>query len=52
VSKGNDVVGANRGGAPSSDSIVRRFRARVPDLVKILRALLHGAYSAEHDVGG
>ena len=53
VMKGNDGhVGANRGGAPSSDAIARRFRKRVPDLVKILRALLHGAYSAEHDVGG
>ncbi len=50
--KGNDVV-KNRDGAPSvHDAIARRFRKRVPDLVKILRALLHGAYSAEHDVGG
>ena len=34
------------------DVATARFRRRVPDLVKILRALTHGAYSAEHDVGG
>jgi AP-1 complex subunit gamma-1 len=36
----------------ASSAALTRFRRRVPDLVKILRALLHGAYSAEHDVGG
>jgi len=34
------------------DVILTRFREKVPELVKILRALLHGAYGAEHDVGG
>ena len=48
VNRGSDARIANA----NPDSITRRFRARVPDLVKILRALLHGAYSAEHDVGG
>ena len=42
----------NRSSASDRDVALARFRRRVPDLVKILRALLHGAYSAEHDVGG
>ena len=32
--------------------VLTRFRKRVPEIIKITRALLHGAYSAEHDVGG
>ncbi len=32
--------------------VLLRFRKKVPELIKITRALLHGAYSAEHDVGG
>ena len=54
------TAGFKKGGASTDrdasddarDTALRRFRRRVPDLVKILRALLHGAYSAEHDVGG
>jgi AP-1 complex subunit gamma-1 len=43
---------ATRSNDDASSAALTRFRRRVPDLVKILRALLHGAYSAEHDVGG
>lgn len=33
-------------------SVVEKYRVQVPLLCKILRSLLSGGYSPEHDVGG